>query len=477
MNPADKIVSFPKNAVRRDSVESAFLPEALEIIETPPSPTGRLICGMIIAIFCLALVWACFGKIDIVASASGRIIATGKSKVVQPFETGVVHAINVKDGESVRAGQTLIELDRTISDAELEHLSADWIEAKLDIARLEAALADGAEPLKDFHPPVEASAGLIATQGLLLSGQVAEQRAKTAGLDRQRAQKEAERTTVAATIAKLEATIPIMTDRVTVHKTLYEHGNGSKLAYLESLEPLVEQQQDLIVQKSRLQEAEAAIAAAVAARSQTDAEFRRALSTELVEAERKAAGLAGDLAKARERTRLQSLTSPVDGVVQQLAIHTIGGVVTPAQQLMVIVPIEGGVEIEAEVGNRDIGYVRVGEQAEIKINTFDYTRYGLVRGHVVSLSHDALPELRRGETDDGDPQSARNNSERENGGAGPAYSAIVSLDQTDMDVDGERLALTPGMAVTVEFKTGARTLISYLLSPLFRYRHDSMREM
>ena len=476
MNLAPKVVSFPKELVRRDSIESAFLPEALEIIETPPSPTGRLITGMIIAIFCLALVWACVGKIDIVASASGKIVPSGKSKVVQPFETGVVHAINVTDGQSVKAGDTLIELDRTISDAELEHLNADWIAAKLDIARLDAALADGVDPMKDFHPPAEASPGLVATQGQLLSGQVAEQRAKTAGLDRQRAQKEAERATVAATIAKLEATIPIMTDRVGVHKTLFDHGNGSKLAYLESLEPLVEQQQDLIVQRSRLREAEAALATVVAARSQTDAEYRRTLSTELAEAERKAAGLGGDLAKARERTRLQWITSPVDGVVQQLAIHTIGGVVTPAQQLMVIVPAEGGVEIEAEVGNRDIGFVHVGQEAEIKINTFDFTRYGLVRGHVVTLSHDALPELRRGEPSE-DLQSGRDNANGKAAGAGPDYAAIVSLDRTQMNIDGERLALMPGMAVTVEFKTGARTLISYLLSPLFRYRHDSMREM
>jgi hemolysin D len=475
MKLANQVISFPKNTIRRNNEEAAFLPEALEIVETPPSPTGRLIGGMVIAIFCIALAWACVGRIDIVASATGRIIPSGKTKIVQPFETGVVRAINVRDGQSVKAGDSLVELDRTMSNAERDHLNTDWVAAQLDVARLQAALSLGADPIADFSPPQTASPRLIAIQRQLLTEELAEHRAKTVGLDQQRAQKEAEKATIAATIAKLESIIPVIRERVDIHKTLYDHKTGSKLVYLESLEPLVEQEQELNVQRSRFQEAEAALASIVEARAQAEAEYRRTLSTDLAEAERKAAGLADDLAKAQERSRLQSLTAPVDGVVQQLAIHTIGGVVTPAEQLLVIVPTDGGIEIEAEVSNRDIGFIHIGQEAQIKVDTFNFTRYGLVHGHVSSISHDTIPQLRRDDPSD-DRQPGTDESGSAPKGDRLSYSARVVLDKTQMDIDGETLSLTPGMAVTVEFRTGTRTLISYLLSPLLRYRQESMRE-
>ena len=475
MKLSSKIVSFPGRAMRRTALEAAFLPQALEIVETPPSPTGRLISSMLIAIFCVALIWACVGQIDIVASATGKVASVGKSKIVQPLETGVVRAIDVQDGQSVKAGETLIELDRTTTEAERDHLNTDWLAARLDMARLTAALTIGADSDRDFHPPQGAGPEQVAAQRQLLAEQLAEHRAKTIGLDQQRAQKEAEKATIAATIAKLETVIPVISERADIRKTLFDHKTGSRLSYLESLEPLVEQQQELNVQKSRLKEATAALAAIVEARAQVDAEYRRSLSADLAEAERKAAGLADDLTKAQERVRRQRLTAPVDGVVQQLAVHTIGGVVTPAQQLMVVVPTEGGVEVEAEVNNRDVGFIRVGQEAQIKVDTFDFTRYGLVRGRVLNVSRDAIPQLRRGDFSE-DHQVGSLEASSEPSGETLSYAALIKLDETQMEIDGERLPLTPGMAVTVEFRTGTRSLISYLLSPLFKYRQESMRE-
>ena len=356
----------------RPEDELAFLPAALEIVETPPSPIGRAIGLTIIALFCLALTWACFGQIDIVASAPGKIIPSGRTKVIQPFETGVVRAIHVRDGQSVKAGDVLIELDPTMNQAELGHLRSDLIAAQLDVARLRAALAGHADPLEDFNPPEAASPALIDMQRQFLRSQVAEQNAKLAEIDRQLSQKEAERATVAATIGKFEATIPLLEQRVEIRKYLFEKDLGSKLTYLTELRISIGQRHDLLVHKSRYQEAEAAVAALTETRAKTAAEYRRGVFDELAKAEQKAASLAHDVVKAEQRTKLQLLTAPVDGVVQQLAVHTVGGVVTPAQALLVIVPIDSHLEIEAMVSNRDIGFVHVGPSGRDQSRYFQF---------------------------------------------------------------------------------------------------------
>src|SRR5215470_205284 len=168
------VIPFPRRSEARTSEELAFLPAALEVVETPPSPVGRAIGATIIALFCAALAWASFGTIDIVASAQGKIIPTGRTKVIQPFEIGVVRAIHVRDGQSVKAGDPLIELDATMNQADREHMQTDLVAAQLDIARLNAALTGSADPLADFHPPQGASATLVAMQREFLLSQMAE---------------------------------------------------------------------------------------------------------------------------------------------------------------------------------------------------------------------------------------------------------------------------------------------------------------
>ena len=225
------------------------------------------------------------------------------------------------------------------------------------------------------------------------------------------------------------------------------------------------------MQKSRLQESAAAVAAITEARAQTAAEFRRTLFSELVEAERKASGLSEDLIKATQRTQLQALTAPVDGAVQQLSVHTIGGVVTPAQALLVVVPSDSHLEVEAMLSNRDIGFVHPGQDVEIKVDTFPFTRYGLIHGRVVSVSQDAIARDKPAEKAPG-PESTSSEPK----GQELVYSARISLDRTQMQVEENLVNLSAGMAVTVEIKTGSRAVITYLLSPLMRYKQESLRE-
>src|SRR4029450_8580069 len=160
---AQRVVSFRRARQRRRG-ELAFLPAALEIVETPPSPVGRAIAAAIILLFCAALVWAWWGTIDIVASATGKVVPSGRTKVVQPFETGVVRSIRVQDGQAVKAGDVLIELDPTVNAAERDHMRNDLVAERLNIARLRAALAPGDDPVADFVPPAHADPQLASAQ-------------------------------------------------------------------------------------------------------------------------------------------------------------------------------------------------------------------------------------------------------------------------------------------------------------------------
>jgi len=470
------VIPFPTDN-GRDKDELAFLPAALEIVETPPSPVGRTLAFSIMALFCIALAWAFFGRIDIIASATGKIIPNGHTKIIQPFETGVVRAIHVHDGQTVKAGEVLIELDPTMNEAETNHLQNDLIAAQLEVARLRAELSDG-DPLANFDPPAGAPASMVATQRRFLYDQAAEQQSKLAVLDRQRAQKEAELATTAATVEKLDASLPVLQERLDIRKTLYDHSTGSKANYLEMLQSFVEEQHERNVQKSKYREAESALAAITEERIHTDAEYRRQRFTELVEAERKAGGLGDDVSKAQHRTELQALVAPVDGTVQELSVHTVGGVVTPAQSLLVVVPADSHLEIEAMVLNRDIGFVQAGQDAQIKIDTFNFSRYGLLHGKVLSVSPDAIarnkPQDKSG--NDKNKGAGAEDASSEPSGQELAYAARVSLDDTRMQVEDRWVNLSPGMAVTVEIKTGSRRIISYLLSPLMRYKQNSFRE-
>ena len=473
MKAEKKILPFRTGPKPRDREELEFLPAALEIVETPPSPLGRAIGVTIIGLFVLALGWASLGHVDIVATAPGKIIPNGYSKVIQPFETGVVRAILVANGQNVKEGDVLIELDSTINEGEINHLRSDLQSAQLDIARLRAALTDTDDPLAAFHPPEGADPALVAMQRQFLVAQVSEHRAKIAALDGQRAQKEAELGTISATVDKLEAVIPTIEERVNIRKALSEY--SSRLQYYEILQQLTESQQERLVQKSHLKEAKAAVAAIIETRGQTNAEYRRTLFGELTEAERKAGGLAADLSKAEQRTKLQQLTAPVSGVVQQLSIHTVGGVVTPAQSLAVVVPSDSKLEIEAMVSNRDVGFVHAGDEVEVKVDTFDFTRYGLLHGRVLNISSDAI--VRDNPNDkSNEKQAGSTTTTSDLNGQELTYAARISVDRTQMQVEDKKVNLSPGMAVTAEIKTGSRRIISYLLSPLVRYKQESLRE-
>jgi hemolysin D len=278
--------------------------------------------------------------------------------------------------------------------------------------------------------------------------------AKLAKLDAEQGRRQAELATVRELIKKLEATLPIATQREADFKGLADQGFMSSHAGQDRTRERIEQERDLATQQARLVEAQAALREGDNARSAYLAETRRTLSDRQAQATSKRQQLMQERSKTAQRSKLTQLTAPVDGTVQQVAIHTEGGVVTPAQVLMVIVPKDAEVTAEVVIDNKDIGFVNVGQAVAVKLETFPFTRYGTVEARVKSVTADAVNDEKKG----------------------AIFPAVLGLVQTNINVDGKRINLSAGMNVTAEIKTGRRRVIEFWLSPVERSLNTSLRE-
>lgn len=435
--------------------EAQFLPAALELQETPVSPAPRIAMWLILCFALIALLWAIFGHMDVVAIAHGKIVPNDRTKVIQPIETATVKAIRVSDGQAVKAGDVLIELDATTATADSARLGNDLTTARFQAARARAmlaAIASGKPPALERLPEMEA--GRLAQEQRILEGQYGEYQAKLARIDADVARREAELASTREIVRKLEQTAPIARRRAQDFKDLVEKNFISKHGYLEKEQARIEQEGDLATQRSRLKELAASLQEAHSQRAALVAETRRIALDSLNEAEQKATSFGNELVKAESRGKLMTLTAPVDGTVQQLAVHTVGGVVTPAQPLMAIVPKDNPLEVEAFVENKDIGFVNPGQEAVVKIETFPFTKYGTLSAKVTHVSNDAVNDEKRG----------------------LVFPARVNLARATIQVGNKTVNLSPGMAVTVEVKTAQRRVIEYFLSPLLQYKDESLRE-
>lgn len=427
-----------------------FLPAVLEIQQAPPSPIGRAITWTIIAVFTAGMLWATFGWIDIVATAQGKIIASGYSKIIQPYETGVIASIHVLDGQVVKRGEVLIELDPTQNRADRDRASNEYRAAKVDAARLRALIAGRST----FDEPSDGDPQYIALQQHLLRDQLIEYQARAEAAQHLIDQRRAALDQTKENIRRLEATVPMEAERAEAYKKLLDHEAVTRMDFLQAEEQRIDKTQELAGQRKKLVQDAAALLEAEKNYRVTVTEFQQTKQAELSTIETKAASLSQDVTKAGQKADLQRLTSPIDGVVQQLAVHTVGGVVTPAQQLLIVVPQEHPVEVEAQVENKDVGFVKEGQPAEIKVETFLFTLYGTIPGKVLTVSDDAAS------IED----------------VGLVYPTRVSMDRSTVQVEGKQVNLSPGMAVTVEIKTGKRRIIEYLLSPLLKSVKESLRE-
>jgi hemolysin D len=435
--------------------EAAFMPAALELQETPVSPAPHVAMWLIMLFALLALIWSIFGKIDIIATAQGKIVPSDGTKVIQPIERAIVKAIYVRNGQVVKKGDVLIELDQTTASADVNRMSNEVVTMRLQSARARALLAS----LRSGQFPVIKRVPGIAEDRLeqeqrILDAQFGEHQAKLGRIEAQSVRQEAELKSAEAVIAKLEKTSSLARQRALDYKDLVDKNFMSQHGYLDKEQVRIEQEGELALQRSRLQELVATVQETRAQRASLVAETRRLALDSLNESEQKATAFDQELLKSVTRGRQMTLLAPVDGTVQQLAVHTVGGVVTEAQNLMMVVPNDNAVEVEDFLENKDIGFVRAGHASEVKIETFPFTKYGTIASHVKHVSHDAINDERRG----------------------LIYATRVVMDRSTLQVDGNTVNLTPGMAATVEIKTGQRRIIEYFLSPLLTYKDESLHE-
>jgi len=445
------------DAPQREAHEIEFLPAALALQDKPVHPAPRVIqwCLMVFAV--LALIWACLGHMDVVATASGRVVPNGKSKLIQPSTGAVVKAIYVQDGQAVEQGDLLVELDSSLTAADINRLQNELSAAQIDHARAETlleAIDNGESPADLTERLPELTQDKQQSVQHWLNGQYQELQSLLTQADTTIKQHKAELQTTQILIASLKQTLPLVQEQTAAYQKLLEKNHTSRHSWMEKEQERLEAERELALQQSRLLELKAALQAAQQQKQTLIAQNRRALLDLLHQSKQAAESLKQELHKAQQQHRLMYLKAPVSGSVQQLAIHTAGGVVTEAQPLMVIVPKDQPIEVEALLENKDIGFVYPGQTVKVKVETFTFTKYGAVQGIVQSISSDAIEDER----------------------LGLVYSTRIRLKQDHILVGNKKVKLSPGMAVRAEIKTDQRRIIDYFLSPLQQYVDESLRE-
>jgi len=439
---------------RRPASDHEFLPAALEIVEKPASPGLRILMLGLCVLFAIAVFWSVFGKLDIVAVATGRTMPAASVKLIQPVEISLVRAIHVRNGQRVRRGQLLVELDPTTANADEAQATQGLLSSRIAEARNDALLAHLEGRPAVFVAPPGTPEAIAATQNALIRSKVGEYEGQRAGLVETRAQRQAELRATLAEVRKLRQTLPLIDQQLEGRRDLAARGYFPRLRLLEYEQQRVEHVQNIEVQESAAERARASIAAIDAEIATLREHFAGEAATELSTAETDSGLRAEELRKSVRRRQLQELRAPVDGIVQQLSVHTVGGVVQPAQPIMVIVPAESEVEVEAQVLNKDIGFVREGQPVQVKFEAFPFTDYGWIDATVESISRDAIEDEQQG----------------------LIYSARIRLSRNYIMVGSRRQPIGPGMAVQAEIRTGRRRIIQYLLSPISQAVDEAGRE-
>ncbi|MBF0414913.1 MAG: HlyD family type I secretion periplasmic adaptor subunit [Magnetococcales bacterium] len=477
-----QLVPTPKpDGRRKKDHETAFLPAVLEILESPPHPLSRAMAATISLFFVLATTWSWFGHVDVVAVAQGKIIPNARVKIIQPLEIGVIREIHVRDGNMVQVGDLLVELDLTNATADLEKTRAELLDSEAEIVRLEALLQvvdiqddetasdrlsghkgssnakfmdDNVSDPDKLVFPKEVFAGVAALQKKLFLQQLFSFRERFESLNEEIHRKNWEQTTSQRLVKKLEDSLPLISQRTAALEYLVKEKIAAVNTYLQLEQERLETKNNLEIEKSRLEEISAGLARARRDRGGLLAEFRRDRLAELVTARTHRSTLSKELEKAERRQALTRLTAPIAGRIHDLAVHTVGGVVTPAQELMRIVPGDDTLEVEALLANKDIGFVETGQTVQIKLETFPFTQYGSIAGTVTDVSQDATMNEK----------------------LGLVFKVRADMTQSWIQVQSRRIPLMPGMAITLEAKTGERRLLEFFLTPLLRGLKESMHE-
>ncbi|MGB0663228.1 MAG: HlyD family type I secretion periplasmic adaptor subunit [Pontibacterium sp.] len=461
--------------------ELQFLPAAIEIQDTPPAPAGRAIIWSISIFFVLAVAWSIYGELDIVSVAQGKVIPVGHSKTVQPFEAGTIQEIHVAEGQQVKQGEVLISLNDEALQADLRRIEFELTNTFYELSRLEQFVqwlenkSESNPPLPDYNN-TELAGGPIATLSndtleglpegvrhyppaqkrhqLLLTSQQQEYNDRNHSLSAEAERVKAEKRMAEQQVKKLEAILPIIERRTESYQELKEKRVIAEQEFLRFEQQRLEYVHDLLAQRHQVSELEQGLQEIDARRRHMASEYLSQAMASLQDAERRYAGLTEEHQKGLTQLSHTQLTSPIDGVVEQLSVHTLGGVVTPAQELMKVVPFNQTLMVEAMVANKDVGFVEEGQRVVVKVDAFPFTKYGLLEGEITNLSDDAIADEQ----------------------LGFIYKAQVALNATALPVNGKSVTITPGMTVMLEAQTGKRRVVEYFLAPLLKAVNESVRE-
>ncbi|TPL08306.1 HlyD family type I secretion periplasmic adaptor subunit [Mesorhizobium sp. B2-4-14] len=484
-----------------------FLPAAIEILETPAPPLSSVTMLTICAFFAAALAWSFYGRLDVHAVAPGKIDTAGHAKVVQPLDPGKIAAIRVENGQPVRAGDLLLELDPAEAAAE-EKAQRDEFNAILaEIARRRFAIAtaravlDGparsgeanehevviaqlAQAAADPQPQIvwgtELPEAIRLREASVLTADINQLIGALQSLDKQSLQKEATRQRLGMSIAYQNKLIETLTQLVGTRQEALDRQVGSKVNLYDSTEQLEKSQSSLASDQGQLIETDAALKELASEKIVTLSQFAADNENKLADAERKADEAEQAVIKASARLAHTKLYSPIDGIAQEIAVTTVGQVVTTGQQLLVVAPTARALQVEALVANLDIGFIKPGQSAVIKVDAFPFTRFGVLHGTVTRVASAAVEEqeAKRGFAN---AAAAANTA-----GAAPAgqagqpqnfvFPVTIALQEQAINIDGGMIPLASGMTVTVEIKTDSRRVIDYLLSPLAKVASEAFRE-
>ena len=434
--------------------ETEFLPAILEVTETPPSPVGRMVMWTIVILLLAGFLWSVFGTVDEVAVATGKVIPVGQVKTIQSKDKGIIKNIYVKEGDYVHAGDLLIELDPTSTGADLDSLKKRMAYFALDIERLNAELT-GAAFAPKLSPDLEEKD--ILAQTALYQSRTSQHRAELSAAKMTIDQKQAALRSEETNYQKYQGMLDIAQDKEARLGSLVKENAIAEFQLLEQQSQTINLGKTVEAQVDLIEKARAELAEANQRLANVDATYKKDIMTNLVEARKQYYALAEEIKKADENSRLSKIIAPVDGRINQLAMHTVGGIVTDAQALMIIVPDDVVMELEVWADNKDIGFINLGQTAEVKVQTFNFQKFGVVDAEVAEISPDALED--------------RSNQEKDK-----KYRLALTMTKQDMIVGGKSIPLSPGMEVTAEIKIKTKRIIDFFLDPFRQYTSEALRE-
>ena len=435
-----------------------FVPEIIRVQQQPPSPLPRAILYSLLTLFSGVLVWACLGRLDVVAVAQGKLVPQSFVKIVQPAESGIVREILVKEGDAVKEGQVLLRMDSRYSEADGRTLQVEQHRRSLQLRRIEAELSGAALQRKTDDP-----AGIYSQTEAQLQ---ARRQAYLDGLAAEQATLQKARHDLMSAIEienKLRKSVPIHKDQAESWDKLAKEGFAGRLMALERQRTYIESEQDLRVQSQNVASLRALIAQSEKRVAQITSNYRQQLQNERVEAEAVYYRLQQDRDKQQHRHSYLELKAPQDGTVKDLATHTPGTVVAPGTILLTLVPLQEPLVAEVWIGNIDAGFVQDNRKARVKIAAYPFQKYGILDGVVKQISADSQ------DRSDASNPTAKPMQEA-------AYRALISLNNEYLESQGQRLRLMPGMLVNAEIHLGTRSVIEYLLSPVQKVAHEAGRE-